>query len=423
MKKCMLKDSLSQGNKKSYLIFLGLLSVAFMGAILYSGILHAPFVFDDYSSIVDNETIKNLRTALNNFSSNRYFVHLSFAVNYFFGGLKPFGFHLINNLIHAANGLLVFYLVILTFRTPYFRIQKKDDGDTSTHSPIHPFTDSPIHRFTHSPFFIAFSTAFIFVAHPIQTQAVTYIAQRATSMATMFYLLSLVMYIKWRLMHDAGFMVQDTGKTPHSPPLARGELKGGMVHRALWIMYLCSLLFAVLAMKTKEIAFTLPVVIALYEFSFFSAPKGLSHKIQNWKRFLYLFPILLTILIIPLSMIDIKMSPETIVESMDMQSRETANFTRADYSLTQLRAIVTYLRLLILPINQNLDYRYPIHRSFFDPQVFLSFLFLLSLFGVAVYLFYRSRLSTAISFQPSAKSNQQSPDSPIHRFTDLPVCV
>ena len=392
--------------QKSKLKPLGVSAIIFIGVLLYSNTLHAPFIFDDYSSIVDNDAIKDFTISLKDISSNRYLSSLSFAINYAIGDLKPFGYHLVNNIIHVINALLVYYLVTLTFRTPYFSYQPSANSyQQSSYSPAQTdLADKPIFtrlrrasRFTHSPSFIAFSTAFIFVAHPIQTQAVTYIAQRAASMAAMFYLLSLVMYIKFR-MQDTGYKMQDKEDkirdiTPLNPPLPRGEVKGGIMHRASWIMYLCSLLFAVLAMKTKEIAFTLPVIISLYEFSFFRVTEDSGLKIQNWKRFLYLLPILLTILIIPLSMIDIKKPVETIAESIDVQSRETENVSRADYLLTQIRVIVTYLRLLILPINQNLDYRYPIYHSFFDWQVFLSFLFLLSIFGLAVYLFYISRIT------------------------------
>ncbi|MBI5194828.1 MAG: tetratricopeptide repeat protein, partial [Nitrospirae bacterium] len=57
------------------------------------------------------------------------------------------------------------------------------------------------------------------------------------------------------------------------------------------------------------------------------------------------------------------------------------------------------LRLLFLPINQNLDYDYPVYHSFFEPNVFLSFMFLLFVFGLGVYLFYCS------------KTKQQTPDT------------
>jgi len=336
--------------KTRKLILLGLIGIILLGAVLYSNILNAPFVFDDHISIKENDSIRSIAESFKNISSNRYLVLLSFAFNYAAGGLKPFGYHLINNIIHVINALLVYYLVILTFKTPFF---------TSRLTP---------HASRH--FFVAFFSAFIFIAHPIQTQAVTYISQRAASMAAMFYLLSLVMYIKWRLRNqDAGIRMQ----------------------HASWIMYLCSLLFAILAMKTKETAFTLPVVIALYEFSFFNKTPDAKVSLSNLKRFLYLLPILLTLLIIPLSMVNFKAPLEAITQDINIQSRETVNISRADYFLTQSRVIVTYLRLLVLPVNQSLDYSYPVYHSFFDLQVFLSFLCLVMLFGIAVYLFYLSR--------------------------------
>jgi protein O-mannosyl-transferase len=60
-----------------------------------------------------------------------------------------------------------------------------------------------------------------------------------------------------------------------------------------------------------------------------------------------------------------------------------------------LRVLLTYVRLLFLPIHQNLDYDYPLYHSFFVPQVLLSFLFHLSVLGLALYFFYRSRSATA----------------------------
>ena len=41
----------------------------------------------------------------------------------------------------------------------------------------------------------ALFAAVIFIAHPVQIQTVTYIVQRMTSMATMFYLMSLLFYL------------------------------------------------------------------------------------------------------------------------------------------------------------------------------------------------------------------------------------
>ncbi|MEW6109105.1 MAG: tetratricopeptide repeat protein [Nitrospirota bacterium] len=334
--------------KRYNFLLLGLVGIIFIGALIYSNILDAPFFFDDYSAIVDNDKIKNLKTSLADISDNRYLTNLTFAINYALGGLKPFGYHALNNLIHIINALLVYYLVILTFRTPHLSNSQA------------------------SAQFIAFSSAFVFIAHPIQTQAVTYIAQRPAILSTLFYLLSLVMYVKGRLS-----LIQ------------KPEIKG---HAIMLIFFIISCFSAVLAMKSKEIAFTLPVIAVLYEFFFFNNDTGKKKNIFLFpKRFLYLIPLLLTMLIIPLAMIDLAKPIASFGDNIDAISRETANISRSDYLMTEFRVIITYLRLLIFPFKQSIDYSYPIYHSFFTPSVFMSFLLLSGLLGIAIYLFYASR--------------------------------
>jgi len=240
---------------------------------------------------------------------------------------------------------------MLTFRTPYFKVSVISAGVSNQSNQFNLSTFQP---FNYLPLFIAL----LFVSHPIQTQAVTYIIQRFTSLATFFYLLSLVSYIKFRI-----------------------SVSGA----SRFTLYAVSLLSSVLAMKTKEIAFTLPVVIALYEFMF------LEGKIRS--RILYLIPLLLTMLIIPLSLIGIDKPIGDVIGELGEASQETAEITRWTYLFTQFRVIITYIRLLFLPINQNFDYDYSIYHSFLTPDVLLSFLFLLLIFGFGVYLFYVSRFT------------------------------
>jgi tetratricopeptide (TPR) repeat protein len=111
-------------------------------------------------------------------------------------------------------------------------------------------------------------------------------------------------------------------------------------------------------------------------------------------RWTSLVPFLLTLPIIPLSRF-----PEAAVEAAHLFARQTAEISRLDYLFTQFRVILTYLRLLVLPIDQNLDYEYPIYHSLFEPPVFLSFLFLSALFGLALFLLFSPRRLPR-SFQP-----------------------
>ncbi len=322
--------------------FVHILIITAVGFLVYSNTFNVPFIFDDMSNIVKNTAVKDFRYVIDT-STTRFIGFLTFAMNYKLHGLGVTGYHIFNLIVHIFNALLIYALLTLTFKTPYFSGHSQKDVST-TH---------------YSRNLIALFTALFFVSHPVQTQAVTYIVQRFASLATMFYLLSLVSYSKARLILQKG---QPTGKS------------------LLW--YGVSFCSAVLAMKTKEMSFTLPVVIVLYEFMFL---KGTIKM-----RALYLIPLLLTMLIIPLTLVGINKPLGDIIGDMSEITKQT-NIPRWDYLFTQFRVIVTYIRLLFFPINQNLDYDFPIFHSFSDSSVFLSFIFLMIIFVFSIYLFYRSK--------------------------------
>jgi len=329
-------------------VFLILAAATF---VIYSQTFHFPLIFDDSIYIEKNLSVRNL----SNFwppAGTRYIGYLSFALNYHFGGLNPFGYHLVNVLIHAVNASIVFCLALLTFRTPVMRRY----GAPSAAG-------------------LAIAASLLFLAHPVQTQAVTYITQRFASLATLFYLLSLLLYLSARLLRVKEG--EDAAKA-RPPSIAA---------------YILSILVAALAMKTKEISFTLPVVIVLYELVFFREPEGSPGR---YGRLWYIVPFVLVMGIIPLELFGPEYGlwgSEAVVGEhiRSMQMGELVSISQHDYLVTQFRVIVTYLRLLILPINQSLDYGYPFFNSIFKPQVLVSFLFLAALFAFALYLHRQSR--------------------------------
>jgi tetratricopeptide (TPR) repeat protein len=317
--------------------------------IAYANSFHVPFQLDDVDSMLDKPYVRDIGQFFD-FSSPQWSDHglrmrtvgyFTFALNYLFNGPDVTGYHIVNLSIHIINGLLLYLLVLLSFRTPVLGSSPLK-GSAGT---------------------IALFVALLFVAHPVQTQAVTYIVQRLASLAALFYLLSFVSYVAWRLSRE--------------PETAVSSRRRG------WFFYALSIVAAVLAMKTKEIAFTLPVMIALYEFLFM---KG-----DVKKRIVFLIPLLLTLLIIPMGLIGYGKPIGEAIGDVSKVTRVESVMPRWAYLATELRVIVTYVRLLFFPVNQSLDYYYPKFHSFLEPQVFLSFLFLLSIFGAGVYLLYRSR--------------------------------
>jgi len=331
---------------KRTLLLLFLISAA--GAAVYSNTFEAPFVLDDGDYIINNPLIRSFRNfifpwkvedpyagpyflaGVKQVFKTRPLAFLTFALNYRLNGLDVWGYHLFNLLIHIVNSILVFSLVMVTFKTPFIRGK---DGLKGHHA-----------RAT------AFFTALFFAVHPVQTQAVTYITQRFASLATLFFLASLVSY-------------------------AASRTSEGKKTRVA--LYGASLFLAVSAMLTKEISFTLPVVLALYELIFIEG--------NLRQRAALLAPFSLTMLIIPLNL------ASGGLESSVAVLANAESLSRPVYFFTELRVLVTYIRLLFFPINQNLDYDYPAYHSFLELPVLLSFLFLSGLFLLAVFLLYRAR--------------------------------
>ncbi len=109
------------------------------------------------------------RTALR----NRYVGYLTFALNYKLHGLDVTGYHIVNIAIHILNALLIYLLIILTFKTPFLAMSKLKEQSK----------------------YIALLTSLIFVSHPVQTEAVTYICHGLAELAAFLYLLSFNAYI------------------------------------------------------------------------------------------------------------------------------------------------------------------------------------------------------------------------------------
>ena len=320
-----------------------ILVILLLGIVIYANSMNVPFTFDDKPNIVNNPAIKSYSLLLNAAQAqsdllephlkpqmvSRIVGYATFALNYRLHGLSVFGYHLVNIIVHLANALLVYCLVNLIF-----------SRETETSSAK--FNDK------NSRNFIALFSALLFVSHPVNTQAVTYIVQRFTSLATFFYLLSILGYIKSRLNNKKG------------------------------ILFVISILSAVLAMKTKEFSFTLPFVLVLIEFMFFR------DKIST--RAVNLFPFALSALIIPVSLIVTSMVAGNTLNASSIEFGSSTDITRWEYFLTQLTVIVFYLKLLLPPVIQNLDYDYPVFHSLFTPKVFLSALLLGFLMTVGIYL-------------------------------------
>ncbi|HNV86940.1 MAG TPA: tetratricopeptide repeat protein [Candidatus Omnitrophota bacterium] len=325
------------GRLRTIGISLGLCLI--FGFLIYSNSFTAGYHFDDEQAIVGNTAFpamqgKPLLKQLNlvwNFSNSRFVSYLSFALNYRLGGLGLFGYHLTNLLIHVSCSVLLCWLVLLTFQAPRMRA-------------------FPAVRYAGA---VAVFSSLIFLVHPVQTQSVTYITQRMAALATFFYLGAMIFYVKFRFEKKIRFLV-------------------------------VSWLSALAAVFTKEISYTLPVTLFVYEWLFFERK-----KLREWiLPFLPYLLLALFSIFISFRGHFVVTEQNFVAKGFEGLSRFQAETPRVHYLLTQIDVLRTYLRLFVFPIRQNLDYDYPIARSLFAPSTFASFVFLA---GLCVWAFLNRR--------------------------------
>ena len=321
------------------LILLFLPAIVFM---IYSNAFKTPFLFDDVKNIQQNSHIRlteinlqNLkRTLLESPSSNRPVAVLSFALNYYFDEYRVGGYHLVNILIHIVTGLLLYFLLKTMMRIPSINFTDKHHD------------------------WIPFFTVLIWLVHPIQTQSVTYIVQRMNSLATMFYILSLLLYVQARLTKR---------------------------RRKMQLLFTGSILAGVLAIGSKEIAATLPFFIFLLEWFFFQDLKKvwLKHRILPFSGLL--------ILLVIFMLVFLGSHPFEKI----LNGYRGFDFTLSQRVLTEFRVVIYYISLLIfpLPARLNLDHDFTLSQSLTDPvTTLLSILAIVGLIALSIYVAKRQPL-------------------------------
>ncbi len=264
----------------------------------YSNSFAAPMIFDDLTSIRDNPGLRSLwplSTPLipppGTTLQGRPIASLSFALDHAAHGQALWGYHLVNLLVHLAAALTLFGVIRRTLELPGAGV-----------------------RLRHGSLGVAWGASLLWAAHPLNTEAVTYIVQRTESLASLFYLLA--MYGSVRAL-----------RSPR--PVLWGALACGA----------CSL-----AMSTKEIAVSLPIAVVWFDRVF------VYHDWRRqWRRRRWLYVGLAWGWIVLATL---------LVSSGDRQGSAgfSAGMSWVDYALTQCVAIPHYLRLVLWPWPLVFDY-------------------------------------------------------------------
>lgn len=296
--------------------YLAIFILLVAGLIAYSGSLQGPFFFDDASSILQNPTIRDLKSLGKVFApptageavQNRPIVNLTLAVNYALGGYQVFGYHALNLVIHLLAGLTLFGLVRRSIQMTDWELP---------------------------PTATAFGISLLWLLHPLNTEAVTYVIQRTESLMGLFLLGTLYASVRAREVSSA----------------ARAW-KG------------CAVLFCALGMGCKESMVVAPLLAFLHDLSF--SRTKLTDLIRE-RRELYVglsatWLILLSLLV-------------TASGSRDQAAGFGHGMSAWHYFLTQWEAIPHYLRLGFWPHPLIADYGIPLQKSLLNviPQGLLLF--------------------------------------------------
>ena len=338
---------------------LALCFFTFIIVLIYSNSFHASWHLDDRSNIVDNRGlhITNLQTdsLMRTFFTSpksggaitdrlyRPIACLTFAINWYFGKDRVFGYHVINILVHITTAYLLFLTIINILKSPNLKSQYQGKEN-----------------------FIAFLAAVLWAINPIQVQTVTYIVQRMASMATMFYILGFYLYLKARQSED---------------PLSRILLLLG-----------CSAGF-LLALGSKENAATFPLAVILIEMICFQDLSSQKVRRAFWGGTI----VAGGLLVVFSALLFLPGNPFEFLKGYSGRP-----FTLTERLLTEPRIVFFYLSLIFYPLPDRLSIEHDItvSSSLFDPWTTLPAIFFhLVLIGFGLFqIKKRPLLALAILF-------------------------
>ena len=304
--------------------------------LAYANSLDAEFVYDDFQNFVHNPRVhwhdltwQSIIEGVLGGPTPRPVSIFTFGLNSYLGGQDVFGYHLFNVLLHATNSVGVYALLLATLR-----LSLRDRRGA----------ERPSERRLAASALVG---ALLFALHPLQTQAVTYVVQRMTALATGFYLASFLFYV--HVVRDAS------------------GWRRGLAWFGLGLGY-------ALSVGSKEIGTPLPVALWLYEWIFGRGlDRGWARRQVGW-------------LLLPLAagLALFAGLYEAIQAEFDQRG-----FTMGERVLTELRVVWFYLSLVVapLPSRQSLLQLISTSHSLIDPiSTLLSAVALVGLLGFASWL-------------------------------------
>jgi tetratricopeptide (TPR) repeat protein len=327
--------------------------ILLFGLIAYGNSLLNSFVSDDDFLIVNNvfiKSFKNLPRLLDKSyitkSNDLFFkghriqdlgageisyrpvVTLTYFLDYAIWGLNPFGYHLTNLVIHLASAVLLYLFIFLILKDVI----------------------------------VAFFSGVIFSIHPINIEAVNVISYREDLLIVLFMLLSFIAFIYYKKQRYL---------------------------KKIFLYYL-SILFFGLALFSKEMALTLPVLIILYDF-YFEFNGSIKKILANLKSRYFGF-IVLIIIYLYVNFV-LFANPEETKISYPGGSFYTNILTMAVVFSDYICSFWFPLNVKILP-----TYIVPVRTTFFTRDVILSISLIIAFIVLATVIYRKSKITSFFIF-------------------------
>ena len=304
--------------------------IVLAGVTAYIDSFSGPLVLDDLPSILDNPTIRQLWPIGIPLSppggsgltvEGRPILNLSLALNYAISGTGVWSYHALNLAVHLLAGLALFGIIR---RTPFFLKDGSSDGTTA----------------------FAFAVALIWTVHPLQTESVSYVIQRAESLMGLFYLLTLYGFVR---------------AVEVEPSFAEASAGEKAARHRPWLWFGLSWLACLFGMAAKEVMVSAPLIVFCYDRVFISG----SWREAWLRRRGYYVALAASWLLLAWLAIGAGNRGGT--------SGIGSGVPVFKYWLTQPGAVAQYLRLCFWPASQVFDYGTPwvAHIPAILPQAFL----------------------------------------------------
>jgi len=305
--------------------------LAMITGLIYWPSLNYEFQFDDIANITKHFNIRSNTLSSLKFTGTRWISYWLNAIHYSIGKFEPYSYRVGNVIIHTANGLLVYFILLTALsnlRKPSF--------------------------FKNNAFLISLLTALLFLLHPVQTQTVSYVIQgELEGLATMAILGMVLCLLKFAQAKSFGAQT-----------------------------FLGTLLFGIAALScgTKEIAIISPALLIIVDWFFIAQGEWSSFKKRAWIYGL------LSVFIIGMYLWLIKSAFFTKI--LEVKKNNIGNVITADpnamitplsFFISQFKVLLHYLWIFIWPFNICVEYDWVLSRGFFAPDCIFPFMALLGI--------------------------------------------